>query len=119
MNHFLTKQRAILKVYLISLIERKKMYGLQYLNELRETFKPYGYVPKHSEIYKALHELTSEGVVYRTRKLRSEDKEGFQEIIYYQFTEKGYEKGQLYKRQVKTDLERSRDIIEKVLKDNY
>ncbi|RYM06330.1 Replication termination protein [Sporolactobacillus sp. THM7-7] len=119
MNHFLTKQRAILKVCLISLIERKKMYGLQYLKELKETFKPYGYVPKHSEIYKALHELTAEGIIYRIKKRRCPDREGFQEIIIYQFTEDGLEKGRVYKQMVRSDLERSLGIIRKVLKDNY
>lgn len=119
MNHFLTKQRAILKVYLINLIDKKKMYGMQYLQLIREAFKEYGYIPKHSEIYKALHELTRDGIVYRTKKLRSEDKDGFQEIIIYQFTEEGHKKAQLYKKQVKADLERSRDILSKVIKDNY
>ncbi|MBR2517348.1 MAG: Replication termination protein, partial [Geobacillus sp.] len=54
---FLLKQRAFLKLYLITLTEQERLYGLKLLDVLRQEFKPFGYQPNHSEVYKALHDL--------------------------------------------------------------
>jgi len=40
-------------------------------------------------------------------------------VIIYRFTEEGPEKARLYKKQVHVDLERSRALIEKGIKDNF
>ncbi|MFC7392904.1 Replication termination protein [Scopulibacillus cellulosilyticus] len=118
-NRFLTKQRAVLKLYLINLVEQDRLYGLQFLQLLRKEFEPYGFRPTHSEIYKSLHELTKEGILFRTKKLKGEGQDGFQEIVIYQFTEGGYEKAKAYKKLVKQDLDRSQQMINKILRDNY
>lgn len=118
MAHFLTTQRAILKVYLINMIEQKRSYGRRYLDYIKSQVREYGYEPRPSEIYKALHELTDEGVIYRTKRLKEFD-EGLQEVVLYSFAENGFELAQRYKKLVKDDLERSKKLINKILKDNY
>jgi Replication terminator protein len=52
---FLLKQRAFLKLYMITYDEQERLYGMKLLEVLREEFKPYGYRPQHTEVYKALH----------------------------------------------------------------
>jgi len=108
---FLIAQRAYLKLYIITLVEKHRGYGYQMLEELKDEFKHLGYEPPQSEIYRALHDLVEDGILYRSRH----KKEGaeYQEVIIYRFTEEGPEKARLYKKQVHFDLERSRALIEK------
>lgn len=94
-NRFLIKQRAFLKLYLLGLIEKRKDYGLNFLEEIREEFKELGYKPTHSELYKSLHSLAKEGWVERIRKVKGDPKEDFQEIILYRLTEEGKKKKEL------------------------
>ena len=112
---FMIRQRAFLKLYLINLSESGRLYGLGFLEVLKEDFRPFGYKPTHSEIYKSLHELMNEGVLERRKKL----KEGasLQEIAVYRIKDQG--KADLYKKQVKHDLDRCQGLIKKALKDNY
>lgn len=114
---FLIKQRAFIKAYLIHLIDRQKDYGWNYLEEIREVFQPYGFNPTATELYRCLHELVEDGILYRIKK-RKEDSE-YQEVVLYKFTDDGWQKGKLYKQQVKTDLDRSMGLLKKAVKDMY
>lgn len=114
---FLLKQRAFLKLYLITLTEQERLYGLKLLDVLREEFQPFGYRPNHSEVYKALHDLIEDGILEQVKKKKEGMK--YQEVVYYRFTEEGYKKAQLYKRQLKTELDRCEALIRKAIKDNF
>ena len=116
---FLMKQRAFLKLYLLRYIEREKKYGREFLDELQEQFKDFGYVPPHSEIYKVLHELTREELVKREKQIKGDPKHDFQEIIFYKLTEKGKEEMDLYRKQMKVELERCQGLIKKAIEDHY
>jgi DNA-binding PadR family transcriptional regulator len=117
---FMIAQRAFLKLYLITMVEQHRGYGYQMLEELKEKFRPFGYEPPQSEIYRALHELVHEGILYRTKKLKGEDpKVDFQEVVLYHFTDDAGEKVKLYKKQVKQDLDRCLAILHKAVKDNF
>ncbi|WHX51201.1 helix-turn-helix transcriptional regulator [Paenibacillus woosongensis] len=117
---FMIAQRAYIKLYLISMVEQRRGYGYQMLEELKEEFKPFGYVPPQSEIYRALHELVQEGVLYRSKHLKGNDPSvDFQEIVLYDFTDDGHEKAELYKKQVKVDLDRCIGMLNKAVADNY
>lgn len=116
---FLLRQRAFLKLCLLGLIEERKEYGSQYLDQIRSKFKSYGYQPTHTELYKALHELTRDKVLIRTKKIKGDPKTDFQEVIYYQFTDDGYEKAQLYRKQMKTELDRCMGLLQKAVHDFY
>ncbi|WP_279326086.1 helix-turn-helix transcriptional regulator [Bacillus sp. FJAT-47783] len=112
---FLLKQRAFLKLYLITMTEEERLYGLKLLDVLRSEFKPYGFKPNHSELYKALHDLIHDGILRQVKK----KKEGteFQEVVYYEFVD--YEKAKKYKRQLKVELDRCKGLIEKAIRDNF
>lgn len=112
---FLIKQRAFLKLYMITYTEQNKLYGLKILDTLTNEFKEFGYKPNHSEIYKALHDLIDDGILKQVKK----KKEGMkhQEVVYYQFTD--IEKARLYKKQLKVELERCVRLLQKTLADNY
>lgn len=117
---FMIAQRAFLKLYLLKLVEEHRGYGYQMLEELKTEFKIHGYIPPQSEIYRALHELVQEGVLYRTKKLKGGDPNvDFQEIVLYHFTDQGMERAELYRKQVKTDLDRCLGILNKGLQDNF
>ncbi|MET1030638.1 helix-turn-helix transcriptional regulator [Domibacillus tundrae] len=112
---FLIKQRAFLKLYMIRFVEEHKMYGMQAMDELKANFKSFGYEPNHSEIYRSLHELIDDGILMRQKKVQEGAK--YKEIVIYQFAD--YEKAKLYKKQVKTDLDRSMSLLRKALEDVY
>ncbi|WP_203362676.1 helix-turn-helix transcriptional regulator [Bacillus sp. REN10] len=112
---FLIKQRAFLKLFMIKFVEENRLYGMQAMDELKATFKQYGYEPNHSEIYRSLHELIDDGILKRYKKLQEGAK--YKEVVIYQFAD--YEKAKLYKKQVKTDLDRSMGLLRKALEDIY
>lgn len=112
---FLIKQRAFLKLYIITNIENGRWYGLQLLDELRKEFKPYGFEPQHSEVYRALHDLLEDGILTRG-KIKKEGSK-YQEIAVYSIKDK--EKAKAYKKLVKADLDRCSQILRKALEDNY
>lgn len=116
---FLMKQKAFLKLYLYRCIDQNKDYGLHYLKELETEFQMLGYRPTHSQMYKALHEMTLEGHVNREKKIKGEKGVDFQEIILYTLTASGKKEYELYKKQMKVELERNRDLLNKALRDNY
>ena len=112
---FLIKQRAFLKLYIITNIENGRWYGLQLLDEIRKEFKPYGFEPQHSEIYRALHDLLEDGVL--TRGKIKKDGSKYQEVAVYSIKDK--EKAKTYKKMFKVDLDRSSHLLRKALEDNY
>jgi DNA-binding PadR family transcriptional regulator len=114
---FLLKQRAFLKLYLITLTEQERLYGLKILDVLRQEFKPYGYKPNHSEVYKALHDLIEDGILKQVKQKKEGMK--YQEVVYYRFADGGYEKAKLYKKQLKTELDRCEALIRKAIQDNF
>lgn len=117
---FMIAQRAFIKLYLISMVEEHHGYGYEMLEEMKARFESFGYSPPQSEIYRALHELVHDGVLYRTKQLKGNDpKVDFQEIVIYHFTDDGHEKANLYKKQVKVDLDRCIGMLTKAATDNY
>lgn len=116
---FLFKQRAFLKMYMITLTEQNvRLYGTRILGLLRKEFAPYGYKPQHTEIYKALHDLIDDGILEQVKQ----KKEGMkhQVVVYYRFANpEGKRKGQLYKQRMKHELERSEALIRHAIKDNF
>ncbi|USK26395.1 Replication termination protein [Bacillus sp. CMF21] len=112
---FLLKQRAFLKLYMIRMTEQDRLYGLKLLDVLRDEFRRYGYRPNHSEVYKSLHELIEDGVLKQVKR----KKEGMklQEVVYYKFED--YEKAKLYKKQLKTELDRCQKLLDKAIQDNF
>ena len=112
---FLIKQRAFIKMYLITNIENGKWYGMQLLDEMRKEFKPFGFEPQHSEIYRALHDLLEEGVLTRGKIIKEGSK--YQEVAVYSIKDK--EKAKTYKKLVKVDIDRSAQLLRKAIEDNY
>ncbi|MTH51966.1 Replication termination protein [Bacillus mangrovi] len=112
---FLLKQRAFLKLYMITLTDQKRLYGLKLLDTMRDEFRQYGYKPNHSEIYKALHELIDDGVLRQVKR----KKEGMklQEVVFYEF--KDFDAAMLYKKQLKTELDRCQGLLDKAIRDNF
>ncbi|WP_019241618.1 MULTISPECIES: helix-turn-helix transcriptional regulator [Bacillus] len=116
---FLLKQRSFLKLYLLDIIEKQKGYGSQILDELRTEFKPFGYSPTHSELYKTLHELYKDGSVRREKKIKGEAGVDFQEIVIYHLTESGKKEADLYRKQMKVELDRCVGLLNKAIRDHY
>lgn len=112
---FLIKQRAFLKLYIITNIENGRWYGLQLLDEMKKEFKPYGFEPQHSEIYRALHDLLEDGILSRGKIKKNGSK--YQEVAVYSIKDK--EKAKTYKKMVKADLDRCSHLLRKALEDNY
>lgn len=117
---FMIAQRAYIKLYLITMVEQHRGYGYEMLEIMKKEFENFGYVPPQSEVYRALHELVQQGILYRTKKLKGDDpKVDFQEIVLYHFTPGGADKAELYKKQVKADLDRCLGMLYKAVSDNY
>ncbi|MBS4176844.1 helix-turn-helix transcriptional regulator [Lederbergia citrea] len=112
---FLIKQRAFLKLYLITNIENGRWYGMKLLDELRKEFKPMGFEPQHPEIYRALHELLEDGILKRGKIKKDGSK--YQEIAVYYIRDA--EKASAYKKLIKYDIDRSYRMIRKALEDNF
>lgn len=112
---FLFKQRAFLKMYLITLTENKRLYGHEMLDLLRNEFRSLGYRPTRSEIYKSLHDLIDTGILEEVVEI----KEGLkrQKVIYYRIINK--QKAKKYKELVREDIDRSIKILNKAIKDNF
>lgn len=112
---FLLKQRAFLKLYMITMTEQERLYGLRLLEVLRKEFQVYGYKPQHSEVYKALHDLINDGILEQVKR----KKEGMQlqEVVFYRFLDK--KKAELYKKKLKVELERCEKLIRKAIEDNF
>lgn len=113
---FLIKQRAFLKLYIITNIQNGRWYGLQLLDELKKEFKPFGFEPQHSEIYRALHELEDEEEILTKMKIKADGAKR-KEIVVYKI--KDNEKAKAYKKLIKADLDRCEKLLRKALSDNY
>src|SRR3954454_21686669 len=100
-------------MYLITNIENGKWYGMQLLDEMRKEFKPYGFEPQHSEIYRALHDLLENGVL--TRGKIKKDGSKYQEVAVYSIKDK--EKAKTYKKMFKVDLDHSYHLLRKAIED--
>ncbi|GAB7388038.1 replication termination protein [Bacillaceae bacterium] len=116
-RRFLIKQTALLKLYLITMIENDRCYGRQFYEELTEKFKAYGFKPYPSQIYELLIDMYHDGWVKREEVKK--DPDGLQKVVFYRFTDYGYEQARLFKKQVKADLDRSIGLLQKALKDNF
>ncbi|CAM3998348.1 replication termination protein [Bacillus subtilis] len=112
---FLVKQRAFLKLYMITMTEQERLYGLKLLEVLRSEFKEIGFKPNHTEVYRSLHELLDDGILKQIKVKKEGAK--LQEVVLYQF--KDYEAAKLYKKQLKVELDRCKKLIEKALSDNF
>ncbi|PGQ88367.1 helix-turn-helix transcriptional regulator [Priestia megaterium] len=112
---FLLKQRAFLKVFLITEIEQGRSYGLQLRDILLSHFQAYGFKPHHSEIYHSLHELTEAGILRKREELEEGAK--YKKLSIYTIEDK--EKAAAYKKLVKADLDRSQGLINKALSHNF
>jgi len=112
---FLIKQRAFLKLYILTSIEKERWYGMQLLEELKTAFKPFGYEPQHSEIYRALHDLLEDGIL--TRHKIVEEGAKYKEVVVYSIKDK--ETAKAYKKLVKADLDRGEQLLRKALQDNF
>lgn len=113
---FLIKQRAFLKLYLITELEKGRPYGYNLWEDLYEKFKPFGYKPGHSEIYRALHELEDDEGIIKREIIKKEGSKR-KEVIIYRIVDP--DKAKAYKELVKVDMDRSMHIIRKALEDNY
>lgn len=113
---FLIKQRAFLKLYLITSIENGRSYGLQLLDDLQKGFEIFGFRPQASEIYRALYELEDEEGILEKKKIPMEGTKRKQ-IVVYQIKDK--EAAKSYKKLVKADLDRCSGLLKKALEDNY
>ncbi|MGG1263746.1 helix-turn-helix transcriptional regulator [Brevibacillus laterosporus] len=114
-RNFLIKQRAYLKVYLITKIKKGRSYGLQLAKELGDEFIRDGFVPTSAEVYRSLDELVEQGIVSRHTQLQ----EGTEKkpIIVYKINDLHI--ADSYLQLVQQDLQRSQRLIEKALKDNF
>jgi DNA-binding PadR family transcriptional regulator len=112
---FMIRQRAFLKLYLITYVEKSGSYGFQSWEQLKDEFEQYGFVPQHPEIYRALHDLMEDGILVR-KKIKKEGAR-YQEVAVYYMNNK--EEAKAYKKLVKHDLDRCIGILTKAVRDNY
>lgn len=112
---YLIRQRAFLKLYLITELDKGKAYGQQLEQIFLQKFSAFGFQPNLTEIYRSLHDLTEEGILLK----RDEVIEGakYKKVAVYYMKDK--EKARAYKKQVKDHLEQSMHILRKALSDNY
>ncbi|AZN41518.1 hypothetical protein EJC50_18925 [Paenibacillus albus] len=68
---FMIAQRAFLKLYMITLVEKHHGYGFEMLDQLRRDFKDFGYDPPISEIYRSLHDLDKNLISFPRKAWRS------------------------------------------------
>jgi DNA-binding PadR family transcriptional regulator len=116
---FLLKQKAFLKLYLLEIAASPKDYGSVVLDDLRAKFKPYGYSPSHTELYKTYKELYKQGFVKRRSEIKGDPHENIQEVFIYYLTEKGKDELETYRKLMKVELERSIGILQTALEDHY
>jgi Replication terminator protein. len=113
---FLLKQRAFLKLYLITMIENDKGYGNQFYKELERKFESkFGFSPTNGELYKALYDLMEDGIVDRYRQ-RMADKD-LKEIFIYRIKDKDL--ANAYRSLMKVELDRCIGLLKQAIEDNY
>jgi DNA-binding PadR family transcriptional regulator len=85
------------------MIDERKYYGLEMMEEIKIRLKSEGYLPPQSELYRALNDLLKDGIIYGIRQIKgNHDATGdFQEIILYQFTDDGRKRAETLKVKLK------------------
>lgn len=116
---FLLKQKAFLKLYLLEAAAHPRDYGSVILDDLRRKFKPFGYNPSHTELYKTYKELYKEGLVGKRKEILGDPVENVQEVFIYYLTDEGKKELEIYRKLMKTELERSVAILQVALEDHY
>ncbi|MCD7911091.1 Replication termination protein [Bacillus velezensis] len=112
---FLLKQKAFLKLYMITMTEQNRLYGEKLFELMTHEFKDVGYKPTRSEIYRALYDLTKDNILKR-EKVKKEGAK-LQELALYKISD--MKAASLYKIQLKAELDRCQLIIKKALRDNF
>lgn len=112
---FLIRQRAYIKLFILTKIGTKRVYGKEILDQLTEEFRPFNYKPYHSEVYRGLQELLEGGYIKRQRvKLKNES---YQEIYLYYIHD--VDKVNMYKKMVQEDLNRCMKMLKYALDYNF
>ncbi len=114
-NNYLPPQAAFLKLNLLTIIEKERLYGYQIKRELQSLYQNHRYTIKHEHIYRALHDLVNEGYLIQEKEKIAE----FQEVVYYRFSDNGLERAQVYREQMKNELDRSIELLQEAKKLNY
>ncbi len=57
---------------MITMTEQERLYGLKLLEVLRSEFKPIGFKPNHTEVYRSLHELLDDGILKQVKVKKRE-----------------------------------------------
>lgn len=112
---FMIRQRAFLKLYLITEIEKGKSYGFQLQDILLAKFAPFAFEPTLPEIYRALHDLAEDDILHKGE----EKVEGAKYKKIGVYTIKDKEKARAYKKLVKMDLERCDGLLRQAVYDNF
>lgn len=112
---FMIKQRAYLKLFILTKIGTERVYAHQIFEDLKADFKEFGFKPYHSEVYRSLQELLEDGYVKRQRKKLKTD--SYQEVFLYYINDP--DKVRAYKKLVKQDIERCKGLLEYAIKSNF
>ncbi|MEF2247958.1 helix-turn-helix transcriptional regulator [Paenibacillus sp. IITD108] len=114
-RNYLPPQTAFLKLNLLTIIEKDRLYGLQILKELQGLYEKHHYRIKHEHVYRTLHELVHDGYLIQEKEKVTE----FQEVIYYRFSTAGREMARIYRENMKEELNRSIGLLQEAVKVNY
>lgn len=112
---FLMKQYRYIQLYLITLIEKQEIYGLQVKSFIDKDFRMLSFNPDHSQIYRALYSLVDIGVVERREETDPGDR--YKKVYLYRIRDK--QMADVVKNNIKKDLDRSMLMLQKALKDNF
>lgn len=115
MSRYLPAQGSLLKLNLLTILEREPLYGLEITRQLKKQYAPYQFQIKHEHVYKALHELVTEGILYQKKEMKTE----LQEIVLYHYTPEGKEKATTYRRDMKVKLDQSIGLLQEAVRANY
>ncbi|ARR10698.1 helix-turn-helix transcriptional regulator [Paenibacillus bovis] len=119
---FLIGQRPFIKLYILHILDQRQSYGLEMISEVKRYLKEEGYTPPQSEIYRGLNELVTAGIIETTHRIKKDHNGStgdFQEIILYKYTIDGRQKAEMFKREVKLELDRCIGMLKQARKDNF
>jgi len=115
MSRYLPAQGSLLKLNLLTILEKKPLYGLEIARQLKKQYAPFQFAFKHEHVYKALHELVNEGILYQKKEMKTE----MQEIVVYHYAPGGKEKAKAYRIEMKIKLDRSIGLLQEAVRANY